>query len=84
MSGVLGYFLVTYLFYTAMGMYNVLFLAYVALLGLSFFGFVLSLLRFEVSGVAAFFSEKTPNRFAGGFLIFNAVSIALLWLSMVV
>ena len=38
LGGVLGYFFVTYLFYTAMGMYNFLFLCYVTLLALSFFG----------------------------------------------
>src|SRR5215218_8233304 len=33
LAGILGYFLVTYLFYTVMGMYNKLFLIYVLLMG---------------------------------------------------
>ena len=84
LSGTLGYFFVTYLFYTAMGMYNVLFLGWVALLGLSFFGLLMSLLSFDLSGIKQHFSNVTPIKFVGGFLIFTSVSIALLWLSIVI
>lgn len=84
LSGTLGYFFVTFLFYTAMGMYNILFLGYVALMGLSFFGLVNSLLSFDLPGVVRLFSERTPHKFVGGFLIFNAIIIALLWLSVIV
>ena len=84
LSGTMGYFLVTYLFYTAMGMYNVMFLAYVALLGLSFFGLVLSLMAFEMERADLLFTERAPNRFSGGFLMFNALAIAFLWLGVVV
>ncbi len=83
LSGVLGYFFVTYLFYTAMGMYNFLFLCYVTLLGLSFFGLFISTRALEHSG-SFHFSEKTPAKTVGGFLMFNAVSIAFLWLGIVV
>jgi hypothetical protein len=84
MAGILGYFLVTYLFYMTMGMYNRLFMAYVALLGLTFFGFFLTvkeLSRFMTPGI---FPKNTPNRFVGGFLIFNALAIALLWLGVII
>ncbi len=84
LSGVLGYFFVTYLFYTAMAMYNALFLVYVALLGLSFFGLFLSLGAFERSRVRECFSPRAPARPAGWFLMINTVLIALLWLSVVV
>jgi hypothetical protein len=83
LAGTLGYFLVTYLFYAAMGMYNMMFLFYVALLGLSFFGFFISfkeLMRFKAVEI---FKEKIPTRFAGWLLIINAVLIALLWLSII-
>lgn len=79
LSGTLGYFLVTYLFYTAMAMYNVMYLAYVFLLGASFFAFILSLLGI---GSIEFRSEKLP-RYAGIFLIINGSLVALLWLSIV-
>ncbi|MDW7680337.1 MAG: hypothetical protein SCK70_07210 [bacterium] len=82
--GTLGYFLVTYLFYTAMGMYNVMFLGYVFLLGTSFFAFTLTMVDFDLAQLPSLFRENTPVRFAGGFLIFNTIAIALLWLSIVV
>ena len=84
LAGTLGYFLVTYLFYLVMGMYNPLFLAYAFLMGASFFAFTLTMLSFDVNKLPLFFAVNTPVKFAGGFLIFNAFSIALLWLSIVV
>lgn len=84
LAGTLGYFLVTYLFYTAMGMYNIMFLAYVALLGLSFFGFFLSMKQLSSLNILKIFSAKTPYKFTGYLLIINAVMIALLWLSIIV
>lgn len=83
-TGVLGYFFVTFLFYTAMAMYNVMFLVYAALMAMSFFGLMASFLSFDVSSVKRKFSEKTPVKFVGGFLIVNSVLIALMWLSRVV
>ena len=84
LAGVLGYFFVTYLFYTAMGMYNALFLVYVTLLGLSFFALLMTLLSIDLAALPARFTERAPIRFVGGFLVFNAGMIALLWLSIVV
>jgi hypothetical protein len=84
LAGTLGYFLVTYLFYTVMGMYNQLFLVYVALMGCSFFGFVLTLLSFDTITLRGHFGADTPIKTIGGFLIFNACAIGLLWLSIVV
>lgn len=84
LAGVLGYFLVTFLFYTAMGMYNVMFLGYVALLGLSFFSLLSLMLSFDVNETAEMFSYKTPARLVGGFLIFNSIAIAWMWLNIVI
>ena len=84
LTGTLGYFLVTYLFYTVMGMYNQLFLVYVVLMSSSFYAFILSLLSFNTGNLHTCFSTSTPVRWTGGFLIFNSVAIALLWLSIVV
>ncbi len=77
------YFLVTYLFYTAMGMYSELFLIHVSLIGFSFFSLWLSLYGMDVRKEAKLFSSKAPHQAAGWFLIINAVLIALLWLSVV-
>jgi len=84
LTGTLGYFFVTYLFYTVMAMYNALFLAYIVLLGASFFALIINLITFDSSRLKAAFSKKTPTRFVAGFLIFNTIAIALLWLSMIV
>ncbi|MDP3453102.1 MAG: hypothetical protein Q8R90_09115 [Bacteroidales bacterium] len=84
LAGTLGYFLVTYLFYTAMGMYNIMFLPYVILLCLSFFGFFLTIKRLSQLVIVSMFSLKTPKKFVGWFLIANSVSIAFLWLSIIV
>jgi len=84
LTGILGYFFVTYLFYTAMGMYNFLFLCYVALLAMSFFALLTSLLSFNLSTMTKGFSEKTPNKFIGIFLLINCCIIAFLWLSVII
>lgn len=84
LAGTLGYFFVTYLFYLIMGMYNFLFLAYAALMGSCFFAFTLTMMSFEYNKLPVLFTAKTPIKFAGAFLIFNACIIALLWLGIVV
>ncbi len=84
LAGVLGYFLVTYLFYLVMGMYNIMYLAYVVLLGLTFFALALTLLGFNLNELPGSFSEETPVRICGGFLIANTFSIAVMWLGVVV
>jgi hypothetical protein len=84
LAGTLGYFLVTYLFYLVMGMYNELFLVYTALLGTSFFAFMITLFSFDLNRLPQIFGESVPLKTAGGFLILNALLIALLWLEIVV
>lgn len=84
LAGILGYFLVTYLFYTVMGMYNQLFLVYIILMGTSFYAFILTLLSFETKDLSALFRSCMPTKVTGGFLIFNSIAIGLLWLSIVI
>lgn len=84
LSGILAYFLVTYLFYLVMGMYNALFLVYVILLSASFFAFVLMMLSFEPGSLPERFSRKTPVKATGGFLIVQCVAIALMWLGIII
>lgn len=84
LAGTLGYFLVTYLFYLVMAMYNVLFLIYAALLGTSFFAFTLTILSFDPDGLPGRFPNNPPVKTAGGFLILNTLAIAVLWLGVVV
>jgi hypothetical protein len=84
LAGTLGYFLVTYLFYTVMGMYNGMYLAYVILMGVSFYSFIIAILSFDTTALSHYFKPSTPLKTTGGFLIFNAIAIATLWLSIVV
>ncbi|MGE5480509.1 MAG: hypothetical protein ACM3U1_08810 [Chloroflexota bacterium] len=90
LTGVVGYFLVTYNFYLPMAAYNELFLVYAFLLGTSFFAFTLLMLSFYREIVkdgevfAARFSSKASTGAGGRFLIFNAIAISLLWLGVVV
>lgn len=84
LAGILNYFLVTYFMYLEMAMYNAMFLAYVVLLGSSFFALALVLFSFETGALPAVFTQDTPVKFAGGFLIFNSIIIALLWFSVVI
>jgi len=84
LSGTLAYFLVTYLFYTAMGMYNELFLVYTSLLGLSFFALSVTLISLDYQSIAQWFSSSTPIRTVGLFLIANSILIGMMWLSVIV
>lgn len=84
LSGALGYFLLTYLFYTAMAMYNAMFLPYVFLLSMSFFAFILVLSSYNISKVKnSFYNEKIFS-ITGRFLIINSLMIGILWLGVVV
>lgn len=82
--GVLNYFLLTYLFYLNMAMYNKIFLVYIILLSASFFSFILMLLNLDIKSISQYFNPKTPVKFVGYFLIFLTSMIALLWLSVIV
>lgn len=84
LGGVLGYFLVTYVFYLVMGMYNELFLLYVLLAGASFFSFYNVMAHLVHHTNPPRFRHPGRVRFAGLFLMVNGVLIALLWLSIVV
>ena len=80
LTGTLGYFLYTYVSYVFLWSYNQLFLVYVILMSLSIFSFVLSMMTFNTSKISQKFSDKLPRKFLGGFQIFVAVTIALMWL----
>jgi len=84
LAGTLGYFFVTYLFYTVMGMYNYLFLLYLILMCCSFFGLLILLISVDLPTLKSKFSAKTPARIIGSFLIFNSIAIAFLWLEIIV
>jgi hypothetical protein len=82
-TGLTGYFMVTYFFYLAMGMYNQFFLIYVMLITCSFFAFYLQMQQLMKGGYAGWYGDKRPA-FAGWFLIANAVMVGLMWLGVIV
>ncbi|WP_340103397.1 hypothetical protein [Rhodohalobacter sp. 8-1] len=84
LAGTLFYFLVTYLFYLVMAMYNELFLVYTALLGLSFFAFSLVMFSISPEQLPDWFKDTTPVTVTGGFLIVNSLMIGSLWLGVIV
>jgi hypothetical protein len=84
LTGTLGYFLYTYVSYAFLWMYNPLFLVFVALMSASFFAFLLCMMSFDISSISSYFDPKTPVKFLGGFQIFFAVAIGMLWLGKII
>ena len=84
LAGTTGYILVTYVFYLVMAMYNSFFLVYTFLAGCSFYLFLQLVSELDAEKPQLFYTKSTPVKGAGAFLIFNAISIALLWLGVVV
>lgn len=83
LAGSYAYFLVTYLFYTVMAMYNALFLVYVVLMGAAFYGFILCMLSFDARKLYRVYKASTPYKLTGNSLLVIAMAIALLWLGVV-
>lgn len=80
LTGTIGYFLYTYMSYTFLWMYNKFFILYVVLMSLSLYGFILSMMSFEVERISSNFKKSLPVKFLGGFQLFIAFAIAMLWL----
>lgn len=83
LAGTLGYFLVTYLFYTLMAMYNSLFLVWLIILSFSFYGFLIAFSNISANELFKLSEEKFPYKSTGGFLMFSGIAISLLWLSII-
>lgn len=83
-SGTLLYFLLTYLFYVAIALYNEIFLVAVFTLFCALFSFILNIISFDFIAVKLYFSEQKTLQRAGIFLIVIAVMMSLLWLSVIV
>jgi hypothetical protein len=84
LTGVLFYLLVTYVFYMSMAMYNSFFLLYVILSGTCFFTLASMVLRLMKTDLRLAYSQNTPFKSAGIFLMMNAVCIGMLWLSVII
>lgn len=84
LTGTLGYFLYTYISCTFLWMFNSLFLIYVLIMSASFFAFTLSMMSFDIEHMSSSFKEKLPIKFIGGFQIFLAAALCLMWLGRIV
>lgn len=80
LTGLIGYFLYTYISYTFLWSYNPLFVIYTALMSLSLFAFIIAMTSFDLSNITHRFSEKFPVRLISGYLISISILLALLWL----
>ncbi|WFA09361.1 hypothetical protein [Tissierella sp. Yu-01] len=84
LTGTLGYFLYTYISYVFLWMYNSMFIVYVILMSVSFFAFTLSIMSVDINNISSAFNKKLPVRFLGGFQIFFAVALCLLWMGKII
>ena len=84
LTGTLGYFLYTYISYVFLWMYNPMFLVYVILMSGSFFAFTMCIMSIDVQSLKEAFSEKLPVKFLGGFQLFLAVALCLMWLGRII
>lgn len=82
--GVTLYLLFTYGIYTFYTMYNRLYICYVALMGLCFYLFLITLKGTEALKVKKLFKENYPNKLVGGFLIAAASIMTLTWLKIII
>ncbi len=80
LTGTLGFFLYTYMSYTFLWMYNPFFIVYVLLMSCSLFAFILSMMSFDIETIKSMFKNDMPVRLLGGFQIFIAIAVGLLWL----
>lgn len=78
--GVLDYMLYNYAFYLFGAAFNVFFLVYAALLGLSIFALIFGLAGLDVTTLSRQFSEKTPVKWIGGYFLFVAIGLSSLYL----
>jgi hypothetical protein len=79
-SGVLLYLLYAYSIYAFDVHFNRLFLVYVAIVGLSFYALVGSVIHLHLDGLQAYFSANTRARLVSVFFLILGIVFSLLWL----
>jgi hypothetical protein len=80
LTGMLGFFLYTFMSMAMLTSYNDLFLVYVALFSLSLFAFILSMMAFDLENLPHHFSEKLPRGWIAGLLFLVGGFLLLAWL----
>ena len=84
LTGLLGYMLYTYMSYAFLMYYNDLFLLYVVNMTLSFYGFVLCVMRLADNVSIESIQKNMPTRGLRIFLIASGVLIFLMWIGRIV
>lgn len=80
--GGLGYAIYNYSFYLFGAALNAYFLLYIVALLLAIAAMVLGLSRTSAQALAAGFSPRTPVKLVGGYLVFAAVGLTVVWVVM--
>lgn len=78
--GALDYMLYNYAFYLFGASFNWFFLIYAALLALSIFALIFGLINLDVNGISQQFRKDTPVKWIGGYFIFVASGLGLVYL----
>ena len=79
LAGTLAYFLYNYASIAVGAAYNHLFLIYVALMSVSLFALILTLMSFDLAMLPLHFSPHLPRRNIGIYLIVSGVVLLLIW-----
>jgi hypothetical protein len=78
--GMLAYMLYNYAFYLFGSAFNAFFLIYVSLLGLSIFALIFGLVDLDANKVHQQFTNRTPVKWIGGYFIFVASGLGVVYL----
>jgi len=83
LTGILGFFLYTYMSMSMLTMFNPLFLIYVALFGLSLYAFILCMMSFDLRSLPDHFSPKLPHGRIAGLLFVVGAFLSAAWLNLI-
>ncbi|MCF7923478.1 MAG: hypothetical protein K9L64_00045 [Candidatus Izimaplasma sp.] len=78
--GMVGYFLYSYGTYSFLSHFNALFLVYVIIFSMSFFTFVLAIMRIDVEKIKISFKEDFSKKLIVIFLLFTGFMLLAMWL----
>ncbi len=83
-SGSLAYLIYTFVIYGFAIHFNPMYLFYCAILGLSFYSLLIHLIKHSKKDITKWFSDKTPVKTSGIFLIILALNFYGMWLAEII
>jgi hypothetical protein len=83
LTGIIGFFLYTYLSMSMLTAFNALFLVYVALFALSLYAFILCMMSFDLTTLPGHFSNKLPRGWIAALLFLIGGFLSISWLGRV-